>query len=209
MNEHAGSIIDLYERHAHAFDKDRTRSATERPWLGRFLALIPHGGRILDLGCGMGEPIAKTFVDVGHRVTGVDSSPSMIALCRERFPDQRWQVADMRCLALGERFDGIVAWDSFFHLTPDDQRAMFPIFRDHAADGAALMFTSGPQHGEALASYQGEPLYHASLAPEEYRTLLAGNGFAVVAFVPEDPQCWGHTVWLARRSAPPAADDIV
>ena len=40
---------------------------------------------------------------------------------------------------------------------------MFPIFRDHAAAGCALMFTSGPSAGEAIGSYQGEPLYHASL----------------------------------------------
>jgi hypothetical protein len=37
----------------------------------------------------------------------------------------------MRQLALGRPFDGIVAWDSFFHLGHDDQRRMFAIFADH------------------------------------------------------------------------------
>ena len=131
-------------------------------------------------------------------MTGVDSSPTMIALCRERFSDGRWLVADMRALSLGRRFDGILAWDSFFHLSPDDQRAMFAVFRDHAAPGAALMFTSGPRVGVALGTFEGEPLYHASLDPDEYRALLAAHGFAVVAHVPEDPACGAHTVWLAR-----------
>ncbi|MBR0682016.1 class I SAM-dependent methyltransferase [Roseomonas eburnea] len=171
----------------------------EGAWLARFLALIPAPAGILDIGCGAGEPIAGHLVRQGHDVTGIDSSPEMIAMCRERFPDGDWQVADMRGLALGRAFDGLLAWDSFFHLDHEDQRAMFPVFRAHAAPGAALMFTSGPAHGVAMGSYGGEPLYHASLDPAEYRALLAAHGFEVAAHAVEDPDCGGHTVWLARR----------
>jgi len=63
---------------------------------------------------------------------------------------------------------------------------------------AALMFTSGPAVGEAIGQWQGEPLYHASLDPAEYRTLLDAHGFRVLHHHPEDPDCGGHTVWLAR-----------
>jgi hypothetical protein len=104
----------------------------------------------------------------------------------------------MRTLSLPQLFDGMLAWDSFFHLGPDDQRRMFPIFKQHAAPRAALMFTSGPAHGEAIGSYQGEPLYHASLDAAEYRALLKANGFEVVAQMTEDPECGNHTVWLAQ-----------
>ena len=104
----------------------------------------------------------------------------------------------MRTLALGRRFHGILAWDSFFHLPVDDQRAMFPIFRRHAAPDAGLIFTSGPRHGEAIGSYQGEPLYHASLAPDEYRARLDENGFDVVSYDEEAPACGGHTIWVAK-----------
>ena len=123
----------------------------------------------------------------------------MIALARARMPEETWRVADMRTLALGCRFDGILAWDSFFHLTRDDQRRMFQVFAAHAAGRGALMLTSGPQDGEAIGSFEGEPLYHASLAPDEYRALLSAAGFEVVAHTAEDPGCGGHTVWLARR----------
>jgi len=60
------------------------------------------------------------------------------------------------------------------------------------------MFTSGGSYGEAIGSYRGEPLYHASLAPEEYRALLGSTGFRVVAHIVEDPNCGGHTIWLAQ-----------
>ena len=122
----------------------------------------------------------------------------MIDVCRQHFPAQEWIVADMRTLALPRTFSGILTWDSFFHLCPDDQRHMFPAFRAHAAPNAALMFTSGPAHGEAIGNFAGEPLYHASLDAAEYRSLLDRNGFRVVSHVVEDPDCGGHTVWLAQ-----------
>ena len=61
------------------------------------------------------------------------------------------------------------------------------------------MFTSGPAFGEAIGTFEGEPLYHGSLDPAEYRALLDAQGFEVVAHVAEDATCGGHTIWLARR----------
>lgn len=45
-------------------------------------------------------------------------------------------------------------------------------FASHARPTAPLMFTSGPEEGEVIGSYCGEPLYHASLDPVEYDKLL-------------------------------------
>jgi SAM-dependent methyltransferase len=194
-------IIDLYERNARNYVVDR-RSAgwDESAWLDRFIALLPEEATILDIGCGCGEPIARYFIDRNFTVEGVDASPTLVSVCRERFPKQRWHVADMRNLALGRTFQGLLAWDSFFHLPHEDQRRMFPIFKLHAASGAAFMFTSGTAHGVAMGSYHGEPLYHASLAAEEYRALLEANGFRVEAHVSEDPNCGRHTIWLAQAA---------
>lgn len=198
----AVQIIALYERHAGLYDRERGRSLIEREWLDRFCAIAAANGMLLDLGCGPGEPLARELLARGYGVTGVDSSPAMIALCQTRFPPAHWPtswiVGDMRALSLGQRFAGILAWDSFFHLTPADQRAMFPRFAAHAAPGAALMFTSGHHAGEAIGTLQGETLYHASLDPSEYQRLLTDNGFAVVHHVAEDPTCGAHTIWLAR-----------
>jgi SAM-dependent methyltransferase len=199
MPSEADRIIGLYEKYASDWDKDRGSVLFEKSWLDRLLALVPRQASILDLGCGSAEPIAHYLIDKGYSVTGVDSSPSLIKISKGRFPKQDWIVADMRALSLGRSFEGILAWDSFFHLCPDDQRKMFPIFRRHAEPGAPLMFTSGPSHGEAIGTYKGEPLYHGSLDEVEYRSLLAINGFEVAAHVVEDPACGCHTVWLAVR----------
>lgn len=193
------AIIGLYERNAASWVEDRGTDLHERPWLDRFAAPLAPGATILDIGCGTGDPIARHFVSRGFVVTGIDSSASLIGIARGSLPSAKWIVADMRTLDLGQRFDALIAWHSFFHLTPEDQRPMFARFAAHAAPGAMLMFTSGPALGDKIGTWRGEPLYHGSLDPSEYRELLDANGFDLVEHRPGDPDCGGAYVWLARR----------
>ena len=72
---------------------------------------------------------------------------------------------------------------------------MFAVFERHAAPGALLMFNTGPDHGEAIGEFEGDPLYHASLARADYESLLAQSGFRVIARVASDPAAGGRTVW--------------
>ena len=195
----ADRIVGHYERHALSWDADRRAAAwIDKSPIEGFLNCLPQGATVLDLGCGGGSPVARHMAAQGFRITGVDSAPTLIALCRARMPDQEWIVGDMRSLALGRRFDGILAWDSFFHLRHDDQRAMFRIFAAHAAPATMLMFNAGPAHGEAVGAYRGDPLYHASLDPSEYESLLAAFGFALVEHAINDPAQGGRIYWLAR-----------
>jgi len=201
MTDLAKRIVGHYEKHAAAWDRDRQNSYwNDKVWHDHFIDILGKAAKVLDLGCGPGRPVAQHMVERGLRVTGVDSSPTMILFCRERLPDQEWIVADMRRLALGRRFDGILAWDSFFHLDHDDQRRMFAIFADHASVGTVLMFNTGPQHGEGVGEYRGDPLYHASLSPAEYEVLTARFGFHVLQHATNDPQAGGRTVWLCKRN---------
>ncbi len=200
MGIESENIMDLYERHANAWVQARLLESTlyEKPWLDRFCALLPGAGSVLDCGCGAGEPIARYLSQRGYAVMGVDSSPAMVRMFQARLPEQRALVADMRTLCLPRTFHGILAWDSFFHLDHSDQRKIIRTFHNHAARGAALMFTSGPSHGEIVGQLEGEPLYHASLDPAEYRQLLEEQGFVVVDHMAEDQSCFGRTVWLAQ-----------
>jgi len=199
MSDLARRIIAHYEYHALAWDLDRRRSAwNDAGWHDRFLKALPEQATVLDLGCGSGWPVASHFASAGFRLTGIDAAPTMIALCRARLPSHEWIVADMRTLALGHRFHGILAWDSYFHLSYDDQRRMFDVFAQHASPRALLMFNTGPGHGEAIGHYRGDPLYHASLAPSEYESLIAAAGFELLAHAANDAEAGGRTVWLAR-----------
>lgn len=201
-NQHlAKNIIELYRKYAREWVALRGEDLYEKVWLDRVLALVPAQAKILDIGCGSGKPIAAYLLAQGCTVTGVDSSETMLLMAQQNFPDQTWIQADMRQFRLEQKFDAILAWDSFFHLAPDDQRQMFAQFARHAQQGTVLMFSSGPAHGEAIGEFFGEPLYHASLAPEEYRALLRQYGFQVLEMVAEDPECTAHTVWLAQMGS--------
>jgi 2-polyprenyl-3-methyl-5-hydroxy-6-metoxy-1,4-benzoquinol methylase len=196
-------VIDLaaiYARHARAFDQVRTRSIMELPYVERIAGLAPPPGKLLDVGCGAGEPIARYFVEKGYDVTGIDFVEEMLSLCRARFPGMTWLSMDMRQLDLPERFDVVIAWDSFFHLTPDEQRAVLPRFSRHTAPGGVLVFTSGTTEGEAVSGdLFGDQLFHGSLDTREYAGLLCENGYDVVLHRVQDPACGGHTVWVAQR----------
>ncbi len=195
----AERIPEVYETVAAEYDRARGAHFLERAYHERVLKDLPPHSEVLDLGCGSGRPVAQFYLDAGHRVTGVDVSGAMIALCRARFPACTWIQQDMRTLNLKKTFAAIIAWDSFFHVPPAGQRAMFPVFARHAAPGAALLFSSGTEEGSSVGSMFGHELYHASLATAEYERLLGEHGFAVSLHRVADPDCGEHTVWLARR----------
>jgi 2-polyprenyl-3-methyl-5-hydroxy-6-metoxy-1,4-benzoquinol methylase len=193
-------LAELYARHAQRFARDRARSSMELPYLETAASLAPSPGTLLDLGCGSGEPLARYFIERGYDVTGIDIVEPMLEMCRTRFPQMTWLQADMRCLDIGARFDIVLAWDSYFHLPPDDQRRMVGTFRNHTAPGGIVMFTTGLTEGEAIGGdLFGDQLYHASLNTAEYARLLEDHGYEIVLHRPEDPECGGHTVWIARR----------
>lgn len=151
----AAIVIDVYRRHGAHWAELRGERLAEGVWLDRFCALLPAAADVLDIGCGSGVPIARELIQRGFSVTGVDGAPEMLALFRRNLPDGLAVLADMRELALEKAFAGILAWDSFFHLSPADQRTMFSRFRNHSAPDAVLMFTSGPAEGSASSALEG------------------------------------------------------
>lgn len=192
---------EIYQRNAVRFDAERPKRLHEKPWLDRFADLLPPGGTVLDVGCGAGEPIAAYFASQGYRVTGLDAAQAMIDLARRRLPEQEWLFGDMRRLNLDRTFNGIIGWNSFFHLTQDEQRSVLPRLAQHLEPGGALMLTVGPEAGEVTGHVGDDIVYHASLAPDEYRSILAGLGLQVVSFVAEDPDCDLQTILLAQKQA--------
>lgn len=198
-------IVGLYSDRADDWIADRGRhlgragpGLSEAGWFDRFMAALPPGGSVLDVGCGSGWPVAAALMTEGFRVTGVDSSPGLLAHAARTLPEGEWREGDMRTFDLGRRFDGLLGWNSLFHLTPDDQRTALPRMLAHAAGTCVVMITTGPAEREAIGEWRGEPLYHASLDPQDYLALLAEHGFVVDPF-DDLEQGDDRRVWLARR----------
>ena len=190
---------EIYEAEANAWDLHRSRSLTERPWLDKFASVINPRGEILDVGCGGGEPIARYFIERNFTLTGIDAALAMIDIAQTRFPAMTWIQMDMRELNLGQIFDGIVAWDSFFHLNPEEQRLTLRLFFNHLKPDGALLLTVGHEAGEVLGQVEGKKVYHSSLEPTEYKSILFGAGFFEVEYVAQDQRCGMRSVILAHH----------
>lgn len=196
------TVLSIYDDIAEWFDSARNKSLFERDCLDFLLSYLSENPSILDLGCGTGEPIAQYLISMGCRITGVDGSPHMISLCRNRFPDHEWILQDMRQFQSPETFDAIIAWDSFFHLNRDDQREMFTVFTKYCRPQGILLFSSGSENEEAWSPMFGHDtaqMFHASLDTDEYRALLEKYGFVILKHKQSDPACGGHTYWIAQK----------
>lgn len=89
-----------------AFEDERTRPSRD------LLAAVPNleVRRAVDIGCGPGnstELLASRFPDAA--VTGVDSSPDMIAAARKRLPGIDFETADIQTWAAPGPFDLVFA----------------------------------------------------------------------------------------------------
>lgn len=196
----ADRIIGLYQDKAADWIRDRGAALrqhegdwNEVAWLDRFCEGWPSGASVLDVGCGSGWPMGAALLTRGFSVTGLDASPGLIAHARETLPEGDWRIGDMREALPDGAFSGVMAWHSLFHLTPEAQTLLLPILAARVAEGGRLMFTAGHAHGEAIGEWRGEPLYHGSLNPEAYRTLLTEAGLTV-------EKGGDQGVWMARRA---------
>ncbi|GAY08409.1 bifunctional 2-polyprenyl-6-hydroxyphenol methylase/3-demethylubiquinol 3-O-methyltransferase UbiG [Pseudonocardia sp. N23] len=68
------------------------------PLYARVLDALPAGATVLDVGCGAGE-FARTAVDRGHAVRGVDADASAVAVAARRVPEGVFAVGDAQSLA--------------------------------------------------------------------------------------------------------------
>jgi SAM-dependent methyltransferase len=82
-----------------------------------FDEIVPTPGRLtLEIGCGEGR-VARDLQKRGHRVVGVDSSPTLIRYATEADPDSRYELADAAALPFADgSFDLVVAYNSLMDI---------------------------------------------------------------------------------------------
>ena len=131
---------------------------------------------ILDLGIGTGN-LAKRFVDIGCRVSGIDFSSSMLALARRKVPGVQLAEADITGpwpAAFAGRFDRIVSAYVFHHLALHEKVAFLQRLVDtHLSPGGLIVvgdvcFSTEQSLAEAraLAGERWDDSEHYWVVPE-------------------------------------------
>ncbi|MEU1320020.1 class I SAM-dependent methyltransferase [Streptomyces tibetensis] len=119
-----------WDAEAASFDEEPDHGLRDpvvrRAWEGRLRDWLPgRAGDVLDLGCGTGS-LSLLASEQGHRVTGVDRSPAMVTLAREKLAgrDAVFLVGDAAAPPVGEqRFDAVLVRHVLWAL-PDPARAL-------------------------------------------------------------------------------------
>ncbi|MEU0073216.1 class I SAM-dependent methyltransferase [Streptomyces sp. NPDC006332] len=119
-----------WDARAESFDDEPDHGLRDpevrRAWAERLRDWLPgHPADILDLGCGTGS-LSLLASEQGHRVTGVDGSPNMVALARTKLAgrDAVFLVGDAAQPPVGEeRFDVVLVRHVLWAL-PDPGRAL-------------------------------------------------------------------------------------
>lgn len=167
--------IAVYDAKADDY-ADRFASAEPDRHLSAFIAALPEGAHVLDLGCGPGT--ASAFLRAaGHVPDPVDASPAMIALANRRH-DIDARLATFDDIDAVARYDGIWANFSLLHASRADLPRHLAALRRAVKPGGLLHLGMKTGAGEAR---DGLDRLYSYYSVAELKTILAEAGFTVTA----------------------------
>ena len=123
-------------------------------WLLERLADLADGGPVADVGCGPGQ-VAAHLALAGADAMGFDLAPGMVAEARRRFPELRFEVADLRALPAPDRGGGwslITAWYALVHLAASEVPGAVKALAGALEPGGRL----------AIALHEGAEVHHVT-----------------------------------------------
>ena len=190
------------------------RNIRGQPYLDRVLGYVdklledlPLGSKVLDLGCGTGNPIAKHIVGRGFRVVGVDQSKEMLKIAKTVVPAAELIHGDMVEIQFAEKFAAAVVWDSIFHTERRHHAAIFRKLADSLEIGGKLLLSvGGSDAGDSetagfTSEMFGHTFFYSGYEPKITHTLLENEGFEIIVWEVDDPSSRGHIAVIARKVA--------
>lgn len=90
-------IISAFDMHAEQYAEQYADMSIYAESIASFMDQRPSKPRILDIACGPGNLLGFILKDIIEAdITGIDLSPAMLAIARERFPEGEFLGLDMR-----------------------------------------------------------------------------------------------------------------
>jgi SAM-dependent methyltransferase len=171
-------------------------------WVEGFLSVLPRGGKVLELGCGDGIPVAASIAPHSPYV-GIDISAEQIRLARLQVPEGQFEVADMTDLSFpAHSFGGIIALYSIIHIPLTRQTALIEAMHQWLQPGGYALLTVGGGAWEGTETdwiLPGVTMYWHHADTPTYLQWLTTAGFDIVdqQWIPEGKG--GHTLLLVRK----------
>ena len=205
MDDEARRVVRAgYEQVAAAYDARRPRDGADVAWLDDVIAAVGRGGRVLDAGCGAGEPVATRLLAAGLAVVGVDCAAAPLRLARRLTGPLTLVQGDLAALPLPDAsVDGVVSFYAVIHVPRDDHRRVFAeLHRVLRPDGVAVLCLGArdlPADRDDT-SWLGAPMFWSHFDAETNGALLEDAGLAVerAARVP-DPMGHGEHLFVTAR----------
>lgn len=180
-----------YTRLSEIYDTGWSGMATRYvPLLARLLDEMRRPeASVLDLACGTGI-LATALAERGHRVHGIDRSPEMIRIAREKaegLSNVSFEVGDIRRIGSDDAYDLVTCtYDSVNYLTdPADLRALFASVADCLSPSGMFVFDSNLESHYIENSpfsreeeWQGETVQHTGDYDREAREVRIVFRFA-------------------------------
>jgi SAM-dependent methyltransferase len=179
-------LAEVYDRFAETYSA--SRGVFDMSEVLAFLdaRLGAERGRLLDLGCGAGEPFPAHFLARGWEVSGVDFSRRMLGLAATYAPAMRRIHGDFTEAEFEpESFDAITCIYSLFHVPTAKHPGLFAKFRRWLRPGGKAFFTyatkeyTGLEEFEGYKEFMGQSLFYSHVRPAALRAQLEGAGLAV------------------------------
>lgn len=195
----AVGVQATYDAVARAYDRQYGNELDGKPLDRALLAgfvELAAGGTIADVGCGPGH-VTRFLAEQHADVIGVDLSPTMIEVGRDRAPELTFTVGSMLRLPVGDgAWAGVVALYSIIHLTADERAIACREFARVIRPGGWLLvafhvdsheFAAGEVNH--LTSWFGErvELDGYFLDPGDLVVQLEAAGFVLMATVERRP----------------------
>lgn len=194
----------LAEGYAAQFYAELDTMVLERALLGAFAEGVASGAPVLDVGCGPGRTTAY-LAQRGLAVTGLDLSPEMVRLARDRHPDLSFAVGSMTDLPVADgALGGLLAFYSLIHVPTADVPQVLVEWRRALHPGApvAIAFQVGSEVRQ-VREHDGQDVdldFHRR-RPEDVAQLLDEAGFSLWSTTvqpPAEPGKTPHAFVLAR-----------
>jgi cyclopropane fatty-acyl-phospholipid synthase-like methyltransferase len=144
-------------------------------------ARLSDGARILELGCGAGEPCTRILAE-RFEVTGVDISAEQLDRARARIPSASFLHADLTTLEREpESYDAVVATYVLNHVPRDLLAGLLGRIGGWLVAGGYFLASFGTaDEAEWTGDWLGTTMFFSSWEPATNRRLLQDAGFELL-----------------------------